>query len=414
MPAEVVQQFLDQGLLNLGEERDKFDYVANAAAELAETLRDDRRLVFRSASLLMASGSLAPEPLVNLCAEAIKKQWPTYQSRFPGEPRELFRATLLEALHQVASSEDTSYAAIIFYAASSLLPYVTPAREEELFRRMIVQLGGRVEAQAAVYWVPPTLGELDEPSFGKGTVALPAVNVKPLLEGLKGAAGPATGIAGANPQWPSANSQEWLEHFAKTSAEAIGAIVAAAIKDAATKLISQARADAVLAVRGLGSALSGNQFEHRRADLLYWKESLYSPSRRTGYRSMQDDEAAYRMAVDLHAQVPALHPHSVEYFLRETLRDALGDGRATGLRNLGSFCEALKRGDELARGNLNPDERLLLVEAIGGAAGHGLPIGDLLRRVGVDAEREVALEELAVWVFRDLQVRRLLEAKADA
>lgn len=57
----------------------------------------------------------------------------------------------------------------------------------------------------------------------------------------------------------------------------------------------------------------------RRTNLIWWKESLYSPSGRLSYRQMPTSTAAALMAFDLHQQVPTFSPASVAAFLHEAV-----------------------------------------------------------------------------------------------
>src|SRR5713226_6040432 len=94
---EILQRFLDSSLLDLGEEPERLDWLKKAAADLAQTLRSDRRALLRSASLLL-SEHFADEPIVGLCERAIKAHWQTYRSRFAANTNQLFRAVLLQAV----------------------------------------------------------------------------------------------------------------------------------------------------------------------------------------------------------------------------------------------------------------------------------------------------------------------------
>src|SRR5207253_1818737 len=123
MDNEILQQFLDSSLLDLGEEPEKLDRVKKAAGDLTQSLRSDRRALLRSASLLL-NERLVEEPIVALCEGAIKTHWQTYRSRFAADTNQLFRAVLLQAIAQVTEDADCSYAAIVLYTASSPLQYI--------------------------------------------------------------------------------------------------------------------------------------------------------------------------------------------------------------------------------------------------------------------------------------------------
>jgi hypothetical protein len=156
----------------------------------------------------------------------------------------------------------------------------------------------------------------------------------------------------------------------------------------------------------LGQTDSGDNL---RPQLLYWKEALYSPSKKLSYRQLSPDVATYWAAYDLYKLLPPYHPHSAEFFLREALRAALGDAAPKQKCTLLQFCSALRH--ELMPGSLWPnavsDERLTLLDAIHGVAGSHIGVETVPQRTGVPAEAHVPREELAVWVFRDLQAQHL-------
>ena len=390
MESDILQQFLDRNLLNLGEEPDRLAWVKKAADEVAETLRTNRRSLLRSASVLLGE-HLGGDPIVGLCEQAIKQQWPTYRSRFQNDTNQLYRAVLLQAVSQVTDDPNCSYAAIVLYAASSPLPYITAEREDELFRTFLRGLVDRVEAEAAKVWAPPTAGCLSESKFPEDGVKIAAVDTERLAEALQAAVGPKADEAATT---------------------AINEALAAALSDVATKIITQARADDAKIVARIGGALGQVGFsDNLRAHLLYWKEALYSPAKIISYRHLSPDAAVYWTAHDLHRQIPSFHPHSVEFFLRETLRAALGDALAGEELTIEQFCAVLSR--ELTPGGPMPrvvdDERLTLLAATESVTGQHFAADKVADRMGVPVDAQVPREEFAVWLFRDLQARRLVE-----
>src|SRR5216684_9090277 len=98
MQSDILQKFLDQGLLDLGEGTEKFGYLKAAAEDLAKKLQENRRSLVSGSSVLLGGELGENEPILNLCKDAITTHWPTYRSRFPSNTNQLFRATLLQAI----------------------------------------------------------------------------------------------------------------------------------------------------------------------------------------------------------------------------------------------------------------------------------------------------------------------------
>jgi GTPase-associated system helical domain len=139
-----------------------------------------------------------------------------------------------------------------------------------------------------------------------------------------------------------------LNRFGKASADAINAALTAVLKDLVPRIIPRIQDDNSKTVGLVNEALErGASGNNLRADLLYWKETLYSPAKKVSCRRLSPDAAAtYWVAYDLHKQMTPLHPIRVEFFLRETLGAALGNNAAIEPVALEQFCCAL--GSELA------------------------------------------------------------------
>ena len=122
-------------------------------------------------------------------------------------------------------------------------------------------------------------------------------------------------------------------------------------------------------------------------------------------------------AFDLHDQVPSLSPQSVEFLLREAVREAIGaDLAITGEQLLGGMCEA---GSSLNLGDLdllgapldNTTGRICLASFIHEVLAGRAAATDMDSRVGLSATRSLPLEEWTAWIFRDLQAVQLSASK---
>lgn len=404
----ILQGFLDARLLDLGEEPERLVWVKQAADDLAEKLKLDRRALLRSASLLLDDRP-GNEPIFHLCEEAVKTHWPTYRSRFSNKPNQLFKAVLIQAVATVAAQPDSSYMAIVFYAARSPSQYKLTGKDKNILSSFLGSLGERLEAEATRKWTQANVA-LSDAAQSSSAIKVSALDKKALVVAFKGAAGPAEGVKGANPQWPG-NSPEWLAHFSQAAAEAIDTGLTAVLQDLAAKIVTKAKDDSAKLASMLESALrQTDSGDNLKAKLLYWKEALYSATKKTSYRRLSADAATYWAAHDLQQQLPLYHPTSVEFFLGEGLRMALGDAAVCEEATLQQFSSALR--DELAPGALWPtavanSERLTLLEAVHGVAGGHIRPEDVAQRTGIPADTRVPREELTVWLLRDLQAHRL-------
>ena len=129
-----------------------------------------------------------------------------------------------------------------------------------------------------------------------------------------------------NPQWPQDDPASWNFEFGRRTAETVGETIAQAVGGlsvegvdlpAFTQEMTSVISDHLTTtLQAVSSATAGLQ---RRTNLLWWKESLFSPSARLSYRDMTSSDAATLMAFDMHQQIPTFSPASVAAFLRETV-----------------------------------------------------------------------------------------------
>ncbi|HYT22579.1 MAG TPA: GTPase-associated system all-helical protein GASH [Candidatus Polarisedimenticolia bacterium] len=413
METEILQKFLDGGLLNLGEDRERFGYVKSAAEDLAKKLLENRHDLITASSVVMGGEISEDEPVMKLSKEAVTNHWQTYGSRFPSTAVQLFRATLLQAIALITQEDsDTSNTAIIYYTTCGLLPHVATTREDEIFREFLTSLAQKVEDRAAATWDLQTYTKAPTIQYKDGVPAPAAVDAKTLKEVLKNAIGPGGGT-GANPNWPSSNSNEWLEHYSAGTAHAISVAITSAIKDV-PKVVAQSRSDAQAALNMLNEKLISVASETLRADILYWKEALFSPSKKVSYRHLSHDGVIYWAARDLHLKVPQFHPLSVEFFLRETVRSAIGDKEAKTKLTVEQFSNGAVADIEsglLGAPDVHARHRLTPLEAVEAFASKKLDAHDASVRTGIPSQTAIQRDELAVLLFRDFQVRRLAGGK---
>jgi len=410
MQTDVLQKFLDKGLLDLGEDRERFGYVKSAASDLAQKLLENRHDLVSASSVLMGGDISEEEPIIRLCKEAITTHWQTYGSRYPSGAIQLFRATLLQAIALITEQDaDNSDTGIIYYTTCGLLPYVATTREDVIFREFLTSLAQKIEDQAATIWTLPKRSGPLKIKYKEAAQPVAVADPKVLKEALKNAIAPAGGT-GANANWPSSNAAEWLEHYGGGSAAAISAAIAAVMKDVVPKIVTQSRNDVTAAVDAMRDTLVGVAADNLRADILYWKEALFSPSKKVSYRQLSLDGMIYWAAADLHLRVPPFHPISVEFFLRETVRAALGDKEAKKKLTLEQFFIGTSADVESAvplGSEVRTDRRLTPLEALHAAVAKKLEAHKASVQTGIPPQTTIQRDEMAVLLFRDFQARRL-------
>ncbi len=429
----MLQQFLNAGLLDIGEDDAKFVYLEGAADDTAKLLEDAPGKV-PSYTLVALDPEIEPDDPVLQEVEAILAQrWKTLRNRFRDRPRQLLRAIILEALHRVAEHRGHPIPAVIWLSGASYLPHADLGAEREILHNFLLRLGDAAEEDAARTWSlhEGGLPRLPAPQIRAPEIKTPKIDVQKLEAGFSAAAGPhnADGKAapGANPFWPNTGSQ-WSYHFPSLAAKAVSGAIAPVVDElgkglgAAAGAIEEPLRDHAKAIRAALKVAMDRmdqavQTERRRTALLWWRQALYSPSARVGYRTMNLSAATFCMVMDLQSEARINTPRGVEYLLREAIRELVGTGRAPEdlpVLSVPEFCEEVHAGlaklshrPAIAR-SANRDGRMpLLLYVRSRILDEGPTDEELPRCVGLNPDSRIPLDDIAVWLFRDLQAENL-------
>jgi hypothetical protein len=264
-------------------------------------------------------------------AEILAQHWPTYKNRHPDVPVTIFRGISLQALSAASQvSPQLQIAAAFALRSIAKIPY--PNKQgpplEEFYERSQLEL----EAKARAKWQTV---RVTAPPPAKTLVVAAAQVDRPTLENaIMAASGPNDlqnqGIPNANSVWPN-SGQSWSQQFAPKMTEALATVLDSVAKASAAetnksiKVITEQVANMLAtAQQKWGDAMISNS---RRSELLWWRQSLYSPGLRRSYRDLQPAAAALMMALDFAELAGSCAPVSADYFLRETVGYVLGDGK---------------------------------------------------------------------------------------
>lgn len=279
-----LQQFLNAGMLQVGDDDSRFNTLRSAAQDVAKELgRERSKLV--PYTLAALDVNLSPqEPLIQSVEAAIKKHWNTFRNKFPEPPVQLVRAVILEALDIEAGKQPTS-AAIISLTATSYWPFTELGTEENLLLPWLRRLQTDVEAVAAEMWTSSSPAKVSKLSM---EVTVPKLtwsksDVKALQAHLLSASGP----NGENPNAYAYNQQsQWSTHFATEASQGIATVVDASQKELANQTATaiatfseQLNEQLTAFLKQLESVQSevtqGSVVQERKIALLWWKESLF-------------------------------------------------------------------------------------------------------------------------------------------
>jgi hypothetical protein len=433
----MLQSFLDAGMLNMVEEDEKFKHLQNTAQDIAAKPPKLKTDVINYTLVALDPEASPQEPVFEKVETSLKKHWQTFRAKFPDVPRQILRAIIFETL-RIRGEKDIATAAIIWWTGANYLPYATLGREREVCRAFLSGMGDITEKQAVEEWTSNY--EYSTPEFPPFKANFKAkgyeINEEALTSHLAAAAGPqdAQGTAtGPDPNtiWPN-SGQPWSHKFAPRAAKGITEVVNTSLialfgnieevlKQIGVNLGEHTAAMNEVMQGAVNQVAQSAKANERRSQLLWWRQTLYSPTLKESYRKMDRAVATLSMGYDLYTQVTDYHPQSVEYLLRETVRNVTttDDSEAPNQLTLFEFCQLLQSSDHAtelrqtlkASVSGQPGRVSLLSLVKDTLAGESLDANKLIERVGIKSDIPVNLEDLAVWMFRDLQAFHLATQK---
>jgi hypothetical protein len=421
----VLQRLLEADLVEIHDDSEMEKLAA--AATLVEKQLTDGKLALAPATLVAMDPQIAPDdPVLDVIYAAVASQWPTVKKRHPNRPVAVLRGVLAQALATSGASD--AVAGVIWATASSYAPHAPLTRETEVWTEILTPIGERAERAAAAAWSGRTsVDSLDIPSpeISQVSTGAPKLNAEALKSFLVAAAGPTD----EPPQGVKQNANHvisgygsahavWADVFGSTAALGIATVVNTALQTMSKSMNMAAVTEALQkhanqVAGAVAVALAPLQAIELRSRALLWRSALYSSSQRQPYRGLTPHLAVVAIAADLATDVPPLSPASVDNLVWEATYAVVG----TETTSISAFINALTAGDREAM------DALLGTEAAGGSrktlasflrARHSdsKMTRDVRAELGVEADTEIKLADLARWLFRDLRAERIVTAPA--
>jgi hypothetical protein len=228
------------------------------------------------------------------------------------------------------------------------------------------------------------------------------------------------GGIGENPSYAGNSDWHWENFFS----EKIGADLAKAFNEATANQDKSLRALGSEVEKGINEYFTNiNDFftavaestrqnaeaNNKRSDLLWWKQTLFSPVLKNSYRNQSVILSAVAMAYDLSKLTDYVSPESVNYLLLEALYDIYGS--AINKEEEFSFWLTMIASDKeickVILADLADDlpERKPLSVAFANLLSD--KDGTFTEQTGIEANSKISLSDLAVWIFNDLQAKKL-------
>jgi GTPase-associated system helical domain len=412
---DILPRFLDLKLFDIGGDDERLARLRAAAGRIAENLKAQRQRAPQSVMVALDPRVSGDDPVLVDVAAAVSEQWTTYLSVFADRPVIMFRAILMEAI-RLAQEDDAGIAAAAAFTARNLLPRLAIGAEKDIVRDVLGRSDELMAPEIDADWRVPSSA-----SASVEGVPVPAkmakLDRKVLLTKIEAAVGPQAekgeALTSPNQHWPNAG-QPWSNQFSPRMTTAIAESV-----DAMADVVSnawakrdQAMGEAMSAAQASPGAM---QILDRRLNLVWWRQSLYSPSARRGYREMPPLAAAAQMASDVFRSVPPFSPQSVEYFLREAVVEVVGEkkGRTASDSFRQVAAELIKLRAQTALGlpkaAVGKSCRRPLISLL---CDENCDAGDIERALGVPDSAKISLADLAVWILRELLAHAAVESAA--
>lgn len=414
----LLQELLNVGLVDIGSDDTRFERMQSAAVALGTKLKGEPSLLIPATLICLDDDVDENDPLFGLVEEFVISEWKTLRNTHVNRPRELLRSILIDALATV-TSETAETAGVVWNTAASPLRHKQvrlgkAARIiEELTRRAMHSAENEAVSRCGL---EPIAHELKLSSDAAGLTVEGAITENDVLTEIARAAGPQypanQNIEAANMHWPN-QGQPWSHEFTpRMTAAVVKAVNLGTTRLAESVAHNVAGPTTEQLKQFQREMLRTQELTRVRLDVLWWSESLYSPSLRIGYRELPLPVAAVVAAADVTAIVPALAPASVCYILGETVNHRLarmvdGDGNQQILTLLETVAQKkIDLGDVFS--SQPTSGRSPLLDLVAEASTGRMISSDALRsRAGIDGELSLSPAEFAMWVFRDLQARRL-------
>ena len=322
-----LQSTLKSGLFDIGDSDDRLKWLEKSVDDLVKFLKKNFSLLPKYSLVALDSSISDKEPILNDVEEIVTKYWKALRGKYPDMPRNIHRGVILNALMQLGR-EDSVAARIIYLTSTNFYPYAKLGKEKEIVHTLLTALGEIAENHAIEEWslieAEPKLklSSLKVNDLKFDSIELDKETLKPkMLIAIQNAPSGHTSNS-------HGGSSPWGEHFAENSSEGITEAFNKAFQNLNKSFSSASLEDPINKFftsfkksldENLKSSFASIIAVERRSKLLWWKETLYSPSLRKSYREVSPSILPIIMGSDLNEQVAKITPISVDYLLKRHL-----------------------------------------------------------------------------------------------
>ncbi len=419
MDDNFLQSTLKSGLFDIGDSDERLKWLQQSVTALVKYLQKNYSLLPSYCLVALDPNISDKEPILNDVEEIVTKYWTALRGKYPDMPRNIHRGVILNALKQLGG-EDPVAARIIYLTSTNFYPYTKLGKEKDIVHTLLTELGEIAENHAVEEWSlieeepKLKLASLKINDLKFDSIELDKETLKPkMLIAIQNAP---SGHTSQN----HGGSSPWGEHFAENSSEGITEAFNKAFQNLNKSFSSASFEDPINKFftsfkksldENLKSSFASIVAVERRSKLLWWKETLYSPSLRKSYREVSQPILPIIMGSDLNEQVAKITPISVDYLLRDTLL-ILIEKKGEKIKFKDFFNSLTKDSTKSEITNLLPeinesDGRISVTDFIVLFLNNKAKLKNFTERTGIKEDDEISIEDLSVAIFHDLLTKRL-------
>lgn len=335
-------------------------------------------------------------------------------------PRNIIRGVILNALYNVGMADPLA-ARIIYLTGLNFYPYTKLSSEKSLVAGMLNSFGEIAERNAADEWAFTE----EAPQLKLGTLKVGNLKFEPVKldeaqlkekfqEAFKNTAtgyGPQHGLHDPNyqPHFVSKTTSAIASSFNSALEGLNKSLSSTDVENSISKFFTEFKKSLDTNLKISFSSLTAVE---RRSKLLWWKETLYSPSQKRGYRGLDKNLLPILMSADLNDQVPEITPISVDYLLKDTLfllcekqdesitfSDYLS--KISKNENKAILKSYFETADER-------DGRISITDFISLLIDDRTKISNFREKTGIEAKERITLGDLSIIILHDLLIQRLI------
>lgn len=434
MAESILQTYLNEQHIKVADES-SVDNLKKAITQIKKHLEKKKTEIIPFTLVALDPKVKDTDPVVVQVEGIIIKHWKTFANSVKStndKSTTYVRAVILESLNQLARS-DSNIAALVWLTARDVIEHFHLASEQEVIGELLQQVANKTEENGQATWGIKQRIQTDD--FKGAEISISGVKAAQVDEEilkehlLNASVHPnhaASAGGGKNPHsFQNHNQWQWPQFFSQNSAQGIAEVVNSALAQQSKSLssistsIQKSLDDYFDKLQPFFEQLN-NSFansiaaNNKRSELIWWKQSLYSRSLNSSYRRLDPLNNAICMAFDLAEHVNTIYPESVDFLLRETLKDVHAE-QAEDERPLTDWLEEGNKLNEsikeiLEKHVADNEERKPLLNAWANAIKGG-KTSDFFEETGIDKKAKLSASDLAVWLFHGLQAQKLAKSK---